>query len=110
MRIFWPVRTGVMALVINRLILFKAGELWLPKVRSQFSSPKAVMLQFILFMWTSKCVMSCLTSSGSQKIGTMQVEHQASNIAMSENVMPLIIEVVLMNVDCNMECYWRLNM
>lgn len=98
----WYFGTGVMALRINPLISLKAVELWLPIVRSQFSSPKAVMLLFIPLTWVSECVLCFRTPSDRWEISTKQAEPVGSNIAVSEKVMPLMATVVLPNGNCCM--------
>ena len=65
------------------------GESRFPLLMLQCSSPRAVILPLIPFMWTSEWVTCFLASFGSWEIGTMQVEHTESNFATLENVMPL---------------------
>ena len=62
-------------------------------------SPSVAMIPFIPFTRVSERVIHSLTSSGMREMGVMQVEHPESNIAVSIKVIPLILNLVLMNVE-----------
>ena len=98
-RMFCPIRIGVSWIVTSTLISSKMGESRFPMLMLQCSSPRAVMLPLIPFMWTSEWITHFLASFGSREIGTMQVEHLESKIATPENVMPLTIKVALTSGD-----------
>ena len=85
--------------VTSTLISSKMGESRFPMLILHCSSPRAVMLPLIPFIWTSEWVTYFLASFGSWEIGTMQVEYPESNTATSENVMPLTVKVTLTSYD-----------
>ena len=88
LRIFCPIRMGVMAFVIRMFTSSKAGEFRSPMVISHISSLQVVILPFMPLTRVSECVMRFLASSGNREIGMMQVEHLESSTAGSENVVP----------------------
>ena len=57
LRIFCPIRIGVMTLVTRMITFSKAGEFRSPMVMLQFSSPKVVILPFMSLTRVSECVM-----------------------------------------------------
>ena len=63
LRIFCPIRIGVMALVTRMFTSLKAGEFQLPMVMSPFSLPKVVILLFMPLTSVLECVICFLASS-----------------------------------------------
>ena len=86
------------------------GESWFLMLMLECSSPRAVILPLIPFIWTSEWVTCFLASFGRREIGTMQVEHTESNIATPEKVILLTVKAALMSGDWCKGSFWRLNM
>ena len=57
---FCPIKIGVSWVVTSILISSKMGESWFPMLMLMCSSPKAVMLPLIPFIWTSEWVMNSI--------------------------------------------------